>query len=47
MTFELGVELRYVDSSSMVENGIKSFEDTLLGKIHLIDEEPMSLLNGL
>jgi hypothetical protein len=31
----------------MVQNSIESFEDTLLCKVHLINEQPVALLDSL
>ena len=42
---ELLVQLGDVNCSPVIENGVEALQDTLLGQVHFIDEEPVALLD--
>ena len=46
MCDELLVELRDVNSPSVVQYGIQAFENTLLSQVHFINKKPVAFFNG-
>lgn len=45
MALKLLIQFGNVHGSSVVENGVQTFEHTLLGEIHLINQEPVPLFD--
>jgi hypothetical protein len=46
VAFKFFIELWDVDCSSMVENSIKTFKNTLLCQVHFVDKEPMAFFDS-
>jgi hypothetical protein len=46
VTFKFFIELRDVNCSSMVENSVKTFKNTLLCQVHFIDKKPMAFFDS-
>ena len=47
VALEFLIELRNVNGSSVVKDGIQALEDALLGQVHFINQEPVALLDCL
>ena len=46
VAFEFLAEFWDVDGTPVVQNRVQSFQDTLLSKVHLVNQEPVTFLDS-